>query len=230
MIFIPLIIILSVVLVTASLLVIDLKTKELASQNLHTLEQQRSTFEISLNYELLKTKSAAEDFAAAIKDRSPENALPAFKSSLAADFLLYNDIRENTCFSSDKTDVSAFQNEIHTLLTKKNSFSGPETISFNAGRANGGAQQNPVFVFSAPVYSDGETIGFLGNIIYAENIFDKFMPNDSERKNSFVLCNKDGKILASTNDLAGLNFSVNSLLSGCINTNKHFLFKKWPLN
>ena len=58
--FIPVIIVLAVVLVTASLLIIDLKTKELASQNLHTLEQQRSTFEISLNYELLKTRSAAE--------------------------------------------------------------------------------------------------------------------------------------------------------------------------
>ncbi len=230
LIFIPLIIVLSVVLVTASLLVIDLKTKELASQNLHTLEQQRSTFEISLNYELLKTKSAAEDFAAAIKYKSPENALPAFKSSLAADFLLFNDIRENTCFSSDKTDISAFQSEIHTLLTKKNSFSGPETISFNADGANGGAQRNPVFVFSAPVYSDGECSGFLGNIIYAGNIFDKFMLSDSECKNSFVLCNKDGKILASTKDLAGLDFSVNSLLSGCINQNKNYLFKKWPLN
>ena len=109
LVFIPVIIVLSVVLVTASLLVIDLKTKELASQNLHTLEQQRSTFEIALNYELLKTKSAAEEFAAAIKDKSPEEALPAFKRSLAADFLLYNDTRENTCFSSDKTDVSAFQ-------------------------------------------------------------------------------------------------------------------------
>ncbi len=233
LVFIPVIIVLSVVLVTASLLVIDLKTKELASQNLHTLEQQRSTFEISLNYELLKTKSAAEDFAAAIKDKTPEEALPASKSGLAADFLLYNDIRENTCFSSDKTDVSAFQSEIHTLLTKKNSFSGPETISFNAGRANGGAKQNPVFVFSAPVYLESENCGFLGNIIYAENIFDKFMPNDSERKNSFVLCDKDGKILASTKDLAELNFSVNSLLSGCINQNKSFIFKifkKWPVN
>ena len=76
LIFIPLIIILAVVLVTASLLVIDLKTKELAAQNLHTLEQQRSTFEISLNYELLKSRSAAEEFAVALKNgKAPDLTL-----------------------------------------------------------------------------------------------------------------------------------------------------------
>ena len=60
-------------LITTSLIIVDLKTKELTSQTLHTLEQQRNTFEISLNYELLLTRSVAEEFSKELQlDKNPE--------------------------------------------------------------------------------------------------------------------------------------------------------------
>ena len=225
MFFIPVIIILAAILVTASLLVIDLKTKELALQNLHTLEQQRSVFEISLNYELLKTRSAAEELAAAIRNgKAPEGTLAFLQNSLASDRLLFDNAIEGKCYSADRKNLDSVSGEIHALLSKKNGFYGPETIASKAADV-----QKAAFVFSAPVFSGSEDYGFLGNLVYAENIFNKFMPADMEQKSSFILCSKDGTILASTENLVPLGFSVNSQLSNCVNQSKNFLLKKCPV-
>lgn len=223
--FIPVIIILAVVLVTASLLIIDLKTKELASQNLHTLEQQRSTFEISLNYELLKTRSAAEEFAAALQNgKDPAATLALLQYSLASDYILYDSTAESKCYSSSNKNLDKDRSNIHTLLSRKSGFYGPEIISPHEPDA----EKKAVFVFSAPVSTGIEDYGFLGGFVYAENIFNKFMPADMKDKGSFVLCSKDGTILTSTSGLVPLGFSVNEPLSGCMNHTKNFIFKNKP--
>lgn len=217
--FILVLIILPVVLVSASLLVIDLKTNELASQNLHALEQQLSTFEISLNHELLKTRFTAEEFSNELMNgKSPDENLQLIKNKLSADYLLFNDISKNTFYSSEKKQITDSDNKIHELLTKKSFFNGPEIID--------SYDPKPVFVFSAPVYLNSSVCGILGNFIYAENIFNKFIPDDTEYRNSFILCNRNGKILASTKDLAEQAFSVNSSLSSNMKETKNIIFRK----
>ncbi|MCQ2579396.1 MAG: cache domain-containing protein [Treponemataceae bacterium] len=225
-IFIPVVIFLIFALTAASLLVVDLKLKELTAQNLNALEQQLSTFKISLNYELLKTRTAAEDFAYSLeKEKSPEEILCLFQDGLDADFLFYEDINEKICYSSSGKVDDAARKEIHDFIAQKSGFYGPGSITQYKG-----SKGKTVFAFSSPVYLNSNVSGFLGNFIYAETIFSKFIQKDEEQKKSFVLCNKDGMILASTENLAGQGFSIYTNIFDSIKSSSDFILKKITAN
>ncbi len=225
-IFIPVVIFLIFALTAASLLVVDLKLKELTAQNLNALEQQLSTFKISLNYELLKTRTAAEDFAYSLeKEKSPEEILRLFQDGLDADFLFYEDINENICYSSNGKVDDAARKEIHDFIAQKSGFYGPGSITQYKG-----SKGKTVFAFSSPVYLNSNVSGFLGNFIYAETIFSKFIQKDEEHKKSFVLCNQDGMILASTENLAGQGFSIYTNIFDSIKSSSDFILKKITAN
>ena len=208
-------------LITTSLIIVDLKTKELTSQTLHTLEQQRNTFEISLNYELLLTRSVAEEFSKELQlDKNPENVIPIFHKELVADFLLFDNILTNEYFSTNQKFSTKEQKSIHNFIAKKSGFYGPKSISLQDK-----SEKKSVFAFSAPVFKDSLLVGFLGNFIYAENMFIKFMPQTDKTNDSFILCSKDGTILASTKNLDEIGFSVNTTLNENFKPITNFLFK-----
>ena len=143
-------------LITTSLIIVDLKTKELTSQTLHTLEQQRNTFEISLNYELLLTRSVAEEFSKELQlDKNPENVIPIFHKELVADFLLFDNILTNEYFSTNQKFSTKEQKSIHNFIAKKSGFYGPKSISLQDK-----SEKKSVFAFSAPVFKDSLLVGF----------------------------------------------------------------------